>query len=178
MSRTKHTRRASLSSGIAAAALTPALTEEALTAGGKPLLRPTELGLKMLRLMPAHAEAVWHGSYYDGGMFDLVIWENSTWEAMKELAAEATNMVDLAIAHRWWRGSETDGAEKDWAGYWALPEVLADRLVTQVLALAGIPPEACTAQAYIDKHWGEREPTPAETRAALARLAAEQPSLA
>ena len=166
MSRTKHTRRAVLSSGIAAAALTPALAEGALAAGGKPLLQPTEVGLAMLRLMPEHAEAVWHGSFYEGkrrpheklGAVEQAAadWEDRTWDAMKELAVKATNIVNLAIAHRWWRNSEAGDAEGDWQEYWTEPEALADRLVSRVLALAGIPAEVCTVQAYIDTRWGKR----------------------
>ena len=143
------TRRAILSSALAAAAL-PA--SAAYAAAGSPLLQPTELGLEMLRLMPAHAEAVWHNSCCTGGPDEaaLLDWEDQTWEAIAERAERATNVVDQAIAHGIWLGV--------WDDEYHAAEALAVRMAAAVLVLAGIALDDCSVDACIKKHWGEREP--------------------
>ena len=165
MAKSSTTRRAVLSAGIAAAALPQAA--QAADAG-KPLLRPTELGLEMLRrLIPAHAEACWHASYWDGPEEEAVTaWDKRTFEAIRELALRTTNVVDMAIAHRVW----LTGPEGEYHGN----EALAVRMTAAVLALAGISEEKCSLEAYWRAQgWADREPTAEERGEALARAERE-----
>ena len=157
MAKSSTTRRAVLSSAIAAAAL-PAFGSAADS--GKPLLQPTELGREMLRLFPAFAEACWFGIHsYDADDPTVDAWEKRTRAPLDELADKATNVIDLAIAHCIFHECDHFDDESP------------NKLTEAVLALAGIALEACSVSACIKKRWGEREPTEAETREALARVA-------
>jgi hypothetical protein len=83
-------------------------------------------------------------------------------------ASNASNIVDLAIANRIWRGG--DATLDDPVG--DPLDLLADRLAAAVLAAAGIPEKACWQEAlWGENGWYDREPTPAERREALAREA-------
>ena len=170
------TRRALLSAGLAATAL-PLAANAAVGPDGMNRLGPTEIGWEMIRLLPAHAVAVWHTvslGIDDPDSLEIECWERRTWTPIVELANKATNIVDLAIANRIWRcGEATLERDDPLDGSVGDPlEALADRLTAAVLAAAGIPERACWQGALWEANgWYDREPTPAERREALAREA-------
>jgi hypothetical protein len=170
-SRLDTTRRNLLSAGLPAVLL-PAALANAAAVGPDSMIRlaPTEIGREMLRLLPAHAEATWHGCYCEFRDPDEAViecWERRTWTPIMELAEKATNIVDLAIGHRIWRGTDAMFEDDE------LEVVIVDRLTAAVLAAAGIPAAACRQGPIWEKNgWGlGRGPTLDERHEALARQA-------
>jgi hypothetical protein len=165
------------------------------------LVRPTDLGWKMIERLPERAEVLWHlcsmsDDDPDRGVLDA--WDTEGWSEESERLSKASHFVDLAIAWRIAADGETPDARLRVAqkcdpllGYDApdtpeeagvdSPDMAAYRLVCAILDMAGLNEEMCSiASIHVERGWatddkgmGLRQPTEAERHAILARAKAK-----
>jgi len=139
--------------------------------GNDNILKPTRLGLEIIKLLPAYAEALWHRCYdlADDSEADAAAikgWEDATWTLIQERINQASTLVDLAIAFRI-TAERADPRHYKGAAPWAIHRLACD-LALAVLKLAGISEAQCSIMAQ-RTDW-DRHPTPEERRAAIALL--------
>lgn len=139
--------------------------------GNDNILKPTRLGLEIIELLPAYADALWHRCYElaDDSEADAVAikrWEDAAWTLIQERINEASTLVDLAIAFRI-TAERADPRHYKGATPWAIHRLACD-LALEVLKRAGIGEAQCSIQAQ-RTDW-DRHPTPEERRAAIAWL--------
>jgi hypothetical protein len=152
-------------------------------------MRPTELGWQMIeKLMPAFADRVrfsGHLSYKDPRAVLFEAWTQEAQEALWDAKHSATHLADIAIAYRIALDDEysdedlqtiLDGGD--------VPtidgrEAMAYRLVSRILAMAGVDERRCSYAEYYKSRGLKREsvgtvdPTPAEWKDAELRARKE-----
>ena len=160
-------------------------------------MRPTKLGWEMIeKLMPAYVEACRYSAcvaFSDPEAAELEGWTDGAADAYWGRMREATTLVDMAIAARMAMDGDTpddllEMAQREWESHGrhegrSRPEsaeelvgtgaLVTYRLVSAILAMAGIDETRCSESRTSQANGWDTEPTPAEKEEWLARVRAE-----